>query len=36
MTEVVLINVLIKSWIVSPYVDGFLDCPGEPLVLPCL
>ena len=34
MTEVVLTNVLIQSWIVYPYVDGFLDGPGQPLVLP--
>ena len=34
MTEVVLTNVAIKSWIVYPYVDGLLDGPGQPLILP--
>ena len=34
MTEIILTNILVLSWIVYPYVDGFLDGPGQPLVLP--
>ena len=34
MTQFVLTNVFLQSWIVFPYVDGFLDGPGQPLGLP--
>ena len=34
MTEIVPTNVLVLSRIVNPYVDGFLDGPGQVLVLP--